>query len=102
MITYCVQIDISEARAEEWLVWIGPHADAVVATGCFDDWSLAECVDPAPPPGRRVFVVRYTTTSHERLQQYRTDFAPALIAEGLATFENDLIGTRWVEEGIRV
>jgi hypothetical protein len=100
MIIYQVEVTVPADLVEQWLDYMtSHHIDDVVNTGMFVDSELHRLTDPAPE-GHTVFRVRYTCESKDKLTRYRTEFAPALMADHTRIFGDRVSAMRTVTEQV--
>ncbi|MFK7972079.1 MAG: DUF4286 family protein [Bacteroidia bacterium] len=95
MIIYSVTISIEAALRANWLGWMEEvHIPDVMATGCFQSYSLQELVEPKPQEGAYTFNIQYLCESLEEYERYQKDFAPALQAEHTKRYKDRAVGFR--------
>jgi uncharacterized protein DUF4286 len=85
MIVYNVTIKVSWNIAEEWQVWMRrEHIPAF--------YRLLDQDETEGP----TFVAQYSTSSLERYEQYRIEFAPAIQEEGRNKWDDQFVAFRTV------
>ncbi len=100
MIIYQVEVTVPRDLVEQWLEYMtSHHIDDVVNTGLFTSSELVRVVDPSSDD-QTVFRVRYACESHEKLARYRSDFAPALMADHTQIFGDRVSAVRTVTEQV--
>jgi hypothetical protein len=100
MIIYQVEVMVPDDLVEQWLEYMtSHHIDDVVNTGMFVSSELHRMSDPSME-GHATFRVRYSCASQDKLTRYRTEFAPALMADHTRIFGDRVIATRSVSERI--
>lgn len=100
MITYQVEVTVPQDLVEQWLDYMtSHHIDDVVNTGLFVSSELVRVVDPSSD-GHVVFRVRYSCESHDKLSRYRSEFAPALMADHTRIFGDHVSAVRTVTEQV--
>ncbi|MBU3700114.1 MAG: DUF4286 family protein [Candidatus Kapabacteria bacterium] len=100
MIIYQVEVTVPADLVDQWIEYMtSHHIDDVVGTGMFIRSELHRLTDPIVE-GHSVFRVRYTCESQEKLTRYRTEFAPALMADHTRIFGDRVVATRTVSERI--
>jgi len=100
MIIYQVEVMVPDDLVEQWLEYMtSHHIDDVVNTGMFVSSELHRMSDPSME-GHATFRVRYTCESKDKLTRYRTEFAPALMADHTRIFGDRVNATRSVSERI--
>ncbi|MFN4986579.1 MAG: DUF4286 family protein [Ignavibacteria bacterium] len=98
MITYQVEVAVPETLEEQWLQYMtSEHISDVLKTGYFTSARLTRVLDPVSD-GYAVFRVIYRAQSHEALDTYRREAAPALQAHHTAIFGDAVRATRSVTE----
>lgn len=100
MITYQVEVVVPDELVEKWCSYMtSEHIDDVVRTGYFTSARLVRVSEPAIE-GSVVFRVIYTATSHQDLETYRRECAPALQAHHTAIYGNSVKATRSITEDV--
>ncbi|MEY3386097.1 MAG: hypothetical protein RIR53_908 [Bacteroidota bacterium] len=100
MIIYQVEVIVPDDLVEQWLEYMtSHHIDDVVNTGMLVSSELHRLTDPSTD-GHTTFRVRYTCESQDKLTRYRTEFAPALMADHTRIFGDRVVATRSVSERI--
>lgn len=100
MITYQVEVVVPDEHVEEWCSYMTlEHVNDVLRTGHFVSARLMRLLDPLSD-GSVVFRVIYHAHSHEALDIYRKDCAPALQAHHSALFGDAIKATRSVSQDI--
>ena len=100
MIIYQVEVTVPKDLVEQWLDYMtSHHIDDVVNTGMFISSELVRVVDPSSDD-HVVFRVRYTCDSNDKLTRYRSEFAPALMADHTRIFGDRVSAVRTVTEKV--
>lgn len=100
MIIYQVEVTVPKDFVEQWLDYMtSHHIDDVVNTGMFISSELVRVVDPSSDD-HVVFRVRYTCDSNDKLTRYRSEFAPALMADHTQIFGERVSAVRTVTEQV--
>lgn len=100
MIIYQVEVTVPQDLVEQWLDYMtSHHIDDVVNTGLFVSSELVRVVDPSWDE-HVVFRVRYSCESHDKLSRYRSEFAPALMADHTRIFGDRVSAVRTVTEKV--
>lgn len=100
MIIYQVEVTVPRNLVEQWLEYMtSHHIDDVVNTGMFVSSELVRVDDPSSNE-HVVFRVRYSCESHEKLARYRSEFAPALMADHTRIFGDRVSAVRTVTEQV--
>ena len=89
MIHYEVELEVDRAIAEDYLRWLRPHMQQILALPGFLGAELLEEVASADA-ARRCFCARYRLRDEAALQRYLREDAPGLREDGLRRF-----GTRF-------
>lgn len=97
MIIYNVTVSVDHEIADDWLNWMrSKHIPDVMATGMFIENRLLRVV--TGENSGSTFAVQYTCKSHERLENYQTEFAPALQKDHLQRYGDKAVAFRTVLE----
>ncbi len=100
MIIYQVEVTVPRDLVEQWLDYMtSHHIDDVVSTGMFVSSELVRVVDPTSED-HVIFRVRYSCQSQENLTRYRSEFAPALMADHTQIFGERVSAVRTVTEQV--
>jgi len=94
-----VTSELPQNLGEFFLDWIDGHARDVLACPGFTGAHVYEA--ESGREGMRVFVVQYTLTSREALEEYVLTHAPRLRADGARAFGDALRATRRVMQGVK-
>lgn len=99
MILYNVSIKVDPEIHDDWLDWMKEvHLPAVMGTGCFLDHRFYKLyVDDSDGIS---YVIQYYCTDMSTLEQYQTDFGPALRNDTERMFGGKYIAFRTVMEQI--
>ena len=98
MLQYCVTVFVDAAVEPTWRRWMEDHhVPQVLATGCFDAAAIHRVVEPRAPTGQVGYEIHYQTDA-PRLERYRKDHAPALMADHTSRFEGRFEASRRVME----
>lgn len=95
MIHYEVELEVDRAIAEDYLRWLRPHMQEILALPGFLGTELLEEVDTAPGARRR-FCARYRLRDDDALQRYLREDAPRLREDGLRRFGTQFSARRRV------
>jgi hypothetical protein len=99
MIIYNVTVNISESAHEDWLTWMRTkHIPDVLATGFFTEHKLMRIVSRQPDEEGFTYAIQYFCNSHEDLETYQKNFAPALQKEHTERYEGEFAAFRTVLE----
>lgn len=100
MITYQVEVTVPDEYVEKWYSYMtSEHIDDVMRTGYFTSARLVRVTEPALD-GSAVFRVIYSAASHQDLETYRRECAPALQAHHTAMFGDNVKATRSITEDV--
>ncbi len=78
MIIYNVTANVETQIAEEWLKWMREvHIPEVMATNMFEKYTLLKLLNEEYTENP-TFAIQYFASTPENLDQYITQFAPAL------------------------
>jgi len=81
MVLYNVTIVLEPSIKADWLQWMkATHIPAVMATGCFKEYKMSQVIDDRNPD-QTTFAIQYLCESHEVLNKYQKEHAPALQAD---------------------
>ena len=82
MIIYNVTINIKKEVEFEWIKWMKEeHIPDIMKTNHFNSWKMFKILVPAGMPDEITYVVRYTTNSKEKYEEYAKNEAPRLQRE---------------------
>jgi hypothetical protein len=85
MIIYNVTVSIDHAVEQDWLDWMRvQHIPAVLQTGCFFESRLSRV--NGEEDGGCTYSVMYLAPDQAALDQYHTEFAPALQQDHAARY----------------
>jgi hypothetical protein len=102
MITYQVVCTVPEDIEHEWRDWmLEEHIRDVMGTEMFTEYSLQRVVKPHPEQTVQ-YSIRYRAESWEKIEQYRSDFAPVLQAAHNAKYGSSITVERSILEDVRV
>ena len=93
MIIYNVTSNIDESIHDEWLIWIKEHIPQVLASGKFENATLARVLVDEDM-WSVTYAVQYRTNSREALEAYYKDDAPRLRFEALKRFGDKVLSFR--------
>ena len=94
MILYNVTISIDQVVEIQFLDWLKKkHIQEVLDTGCFKSARLTRLASHTQPDSTN-YAIQYLVESQELLDQYYTQFAPQLRAEGEKLFGTKMQGFR--------
>jgi len=97
MIIYNVTVSVDHEIADDWLNWMrSKHIPDVMATRMFIENRLLRVV--TGENSGSTFAVQYTCESHEMLEKYQTEFAPALQKDHLQRYGEKAVAFRTVLE----
>lgn len=96
MVVYEVNIDIDPAIRAEYLAWLRPHVDEILALPGFSGADVFEVVDPACDDGWIGICTQYRLADRAALDAYLREHAPRLRADGVARFGDRMRGRRRV------
>lgn len=87
---YEVTVCIARQREQEWLSWIIPHVQDILATGCFNQADI-EAVEDVENP---TYIVRYHYTTTSQYANYVENYASKFRSDGVAIFGSDMHASR--------
>lgn len=100
MIVYNVTTKVRWNILEAWLNWqLEEQIPAVLSTGLFDSHQLFRLLEQDEEEGP-TFVTQFHTSSTERYQQYRIEYAAALQQSGWEKWGDGFIAFRTVMESL--
>lgn len=77
MVLYSVTVNVADEIHEEWLKWMREkHVPDVMSTGCFVMHKIMHLKEPKQDGNTYSF--QYYSESQEKLNEYLTQYAPAL------------------------
>ncbi len=98
MIIYNVTCNVDAIREDEWVSWMREtHVPEVCATGCFHGATLLKLKYPIEDEGA-TYAVQYRCPSMQDLDQYLSDFAPALQKQHTEKFGSHVAAFRTILE----
>lgn len=95
-ITYEVTIEIDPAIRSDYLAWLRPHVDEILALPGFLGAQVSEVREPACEDGWIGFCTHYRLRDAAALQAYLRDHAQRLRADGVARFGGRMRASRRV------
>lgn len=99
MILYNVTIKIDHTVHDEWLDWMRTvHIPDVMNTGFFTRNQMVRLLDPPADDEGVTYAVQYFCNNQEALRRYRTEEAPALMAQTEKHFGGKYVSFRTVME----
>ena len=97
MIIYNVTVSVDTEIAHDWLSWMRTkHIPDVMATGLFSEFRILKVV--TGENSGVTYAIQYTCESHEVLENYQTEFAPALQKEHIERYGDKAAAFRTVLE----
>ena len=94
MIIYSVTISVEETIEQEWVLWMREeHIPEVLATGKFLNCRFSKLVSHKEH-GSCNYSAQYTAESFEDLEDYKTNFAPALQQKSMAKYADKILAFR--------
>ncbi|MCG9911257.1 MAG: DUF4286 family protein [Flavobacteriales bacterium] len=97
MIIYNVTVSVDTEIAHDWLAWMRTkHIPDVMATGMFSEFRILKVV--TGENSGVTYAIQYTCESHEVLENYQTEFAPALQKEHIERYGDKAAAFRTVLE----
>jgi Domain of unknown function (DUF4286) len=95
MVLYSVTVNVIEEIHEEWIQWMREeHVPEVMNTGCFAMHKIMKLKEPAQDG--HTYSFQYYCESHEKLNEYQTNFAPALRADVENRYANKFVAFRTI------
>lgn len=71
MFVYSLTVSIVEPEAMNWMIWMRTeHLPAIMETGCFDEVSIKELVEPKPEQGMSTYNFQFKARTKEHIQDY--------------------------------
>ncbi|MDP4596569.1 MAG: DUF4286 family protein [Crocinitomicaceae bacterium] len=93
MVLYNVTVSIDQAAEHEWLAYMrGTHIRDVLQTGCFLECRLSRV--NGEEDGGCTYSVMYLAKDQETLDQYQSEFAPALQQDHALHFQGKFAAFR--------
>lgn len=93
---YEVSIEVQKVHSDEWLDWmITIHIPEVMKCGLFINAKLSKVLDPESE-SFDTFHIQYSANSVQDIQEYRSDYSPALQASHNKIFGEYTNGMRKV------
>lgn len=86
MVIYEVSLEVDADIMAVWLSWLDGHVTAMLALPGFVDAQRERLLEPAPPPGRVGFIVRYRLHDLAALEAYLQHHAAAMRADAVGRF----------------
>lgn len=95
MVLYSVTINVGDDIHKEWIKWMREiHVPEVMATGCFVMHKIMHLKEPKQDGNTYSF--QYYCESHEKLNEYKMNHAPALQADVINRYGNNFAAFRTV------
>lgn len=101
MIIYNVTLNIKKDVELEWVKWMKEkHIPDIMKTNHFNSWKMFKILVPAGMPDETTYVVRYTTNSMEKYEEYARNEAPRLQIEHVEKYPGKFTASRAILEGV--
>lgn len=101
MINYNVTINIKKDVELEWVKWMKEdHIPDIMKTNHFNSWKMFKILVPAGMPDEATYVVRYTTDSMEKYEEYSKNDAPRLQREHVEKYPGKFTASRAILEDV--
>lgn len=101
MIIYNVTINIKKDVELEWVKWMKEiHISDIMKTNHFNSWKMFKILVPAGMPDEITYVVRYTTNSKEKYEEYAKNEAPRLQREHVEKYPGKFTASRAILEDV--
>ena len=101
MINYNVTINIKKDVELEWVKWMKEeHIPDIMKTNHFNSWKMFKILVPAGMPDEITYVVRYTTDSMEKGEEYARNEAPRLQREHVEKYPGKFTASRAILEDV--
>jgi hypothetical protein len=95
MILYNVTVSIDPIIVDEWLDWMRKeHIPAVMATDCFVESRISRV--HGEEEGGVTFAITYLAPNNEKMEEYKSYFAPQLQQEHSAKFAGKFAAFRTI------
>lgn len=98
MIVYVVELEMDPDLRDEYLAWLGGHADEMLALPGFMAAEILIRSEPPPPPGRFVVQAHYRLRDRMAWDDYLAHHAPRMREAGLARFGQRVRASRTILE----
>lgn len=100
MILYNVTVNIENDVEEEWIAWMkNKHIPDVMATGQFFDHQFYRLIGELPNNGS-TYSIQFFAHSMREIDNYLTNFAPALRDDHIRKFKDKHVAFRTVLETV--
>jgi hypothetical protein len=97
MVIYNVTCTIEPDIAGEWLQWMKEvHIPEVMATGMFISSEMMRVI--SEQAGEHTYAIQYRCASHEKLAEYRSQYAPELMKKTGDKYGQKVLAFRTVLE----
>lgn len=93
MIIYNVTSNIDDSIHDDWIIWIKPHIQQVLETGCFIEAKFSRVV-VEESMGGITYSVQYRAKSRTDLERYYSEFADSLRSETYLKFGEKVLSFR--------
>ena len=101
MIIYNVTINIKKDVESEWVKWMKEeHIPDIMKTNHFNSWKMFKILVPAGMPDETTYVVRYTTDTMEKYEEYARNEAPRLQREHVEKYPGKFTASRAILEDV--
>ncbi len=95
MVLYSVTVNVLDEIHEEWIQWMREkHVPDVMNTGCFSMYKIMRLKEPKQDG--HTYSFQYYCESHEKLNEYQTQYAPALRLEVEQKYGNKFLAFRTI------
>lgn len=101
MILYNITLNVEDAVCAEWITWMKTiHIPQVMESKCFQSFKMFRLIDRQSDESGQTYAVQYFAHNMEDYLRYRADFAPALQAETLSRWGNQVLAFRTLLEEV--
>lgn len=99
MVLYSVTVNVGDDIHEEWIQWMREvHVPDVMNTGCFAMHKIMRLKEPKQDG--HTYSFQYYCESHDKLNEYQTQHAPALRTDVEIRYANKFVAFRTILEVI--
>lgn len=101
MIIYNVTVNVEDAIADEWEVWMKTiHIPDVMRTGMFLSFTFSKLLTRQPDETGLTYVIQYTAPNMQAYERYVSEFAPTLQQHTRDKFGDKFIAFRTLMQKI--
>jgi hypothetical protein len=101
MIIYNVTVNVDDAIAKEWVIWMRDiHIPEVIATGMFVSHTFSKLLSRQEDETGTTYVIQYMAPDMQHYERYQAEFASALQTDAKNKFGDRFVAFRTLMEQV--